>query len=81
MRIEIDKVNLKGIDMEINGDGVMEIPEEDVVNTIDTLRLGLRLGAKVAGENTAGQIKAVFSKISKELIDNFIKSGEVEQPA
>ena len=77
MRIEIDKVNLKGIDMEINGDGVLEIPEEDVVNTIDTLRLG----AKVARENTAGQIKAVFSKVGKELIDNFIKSGEVEQPA
>lgn len=78
MRIEIDKtVNLKGIDMEITGDGVLEIPEEEVVNTIDTLRLG----AKVAGENTASQIKAVFSKVGKELIDNFIKSGEVEQPA
>ena len=77
MRIEIDKVNLKGIEMEINGDGVLEIPEEEVVNTIDTLRLG----ATVAGENTASQIKAVFSKVGKELIDNFIKSGEVEQPA
>ena len=77
MRIEIDKkVNVKGIDMEINGDGVMEIPEEDVVNTIDTLRLG----AKVAGENAAGQIKAILSKVGKGLIDNFIKSGEVEQP-